>query len=491
MKHEKLAEALDQISDRHIAEASQKKKSLRWLAPVAAALAVAIAGTVCLPFLSSQPAAAEKNDASGHQSLIDHDIQKSYLLAQAQYPKLIAYPTTYEETTYDAWWEQQRSLHDQPDGYADSLQPYWNDLLCALMGNNGDENFACSPVNIYLALAMLTETTGGESRQQLLNLLNADSMESLRTQAGNVWKAHYNNDGLSTSILSNSLWLEEGYGYNRETINILADHYYASTFQGDLGSEEMNLVLQAWLDEQTGGLLRSQAREMKLDPQSVLALASTIYYQVQWIDEFREENHTEAPFHGAVKKTTETFMNRQLSYGPYFWSDHFGAVYLNLEDGSRMWLVLPDEGTMPAQLIKSGEVTDFLAQRPADYESNYTNQKSILVNLSVPKFDVAASMDLCDKLKQLGVTDIFDSSKANFKPIIPQDDGGYVGQIKHAARVAIDEKGVTAAAFTVIDRCGAGMPPLEEIDFVLDRPFLFLIESQDGLPLFAGIVNEP
>ena len=29
------------------------------------------------------------------------------------------------------------------------------------------------------------------------------------------------------------------------------------------------------------------------------------------------------------------------------------------------------------------------------------------------------------------------------------------------------------------------------MDFVLDRPFAFVIESQDGLPLFAGIVNEP
>jgi hypothetical protein len=29
------------------------------------------------------------------------------------------------------------------------------------------------------------------------------------------------------------------------------------------------------------------------------------------------------------------------------------------------------------------------------------------------------------------------------------------------------------------------------MDFTLDRPFLFCVESRDGLPLFAGIVNEP
>ena len=61
----------------------------------------------------------------------------------------------------------------------------------------------------------------------------------------------------------------------------------------------------------------------------------------------------------------------------------------------------------------------------------------------------------------------------------------------HAARVAIDEEGVTAAAYTVMMEAGAAMPPDEEIDFTLDRPFVFAITSQDGLPLFIGIVNTP
>ena len=38
---------------------------------------------------------------------------------------------------------------------------------------------------------------------------------------------------------------------------------------------------------------------------------------------------------------------------------------------------------------------------------------------------------------------------------------------------------------------GAGAPPEEEIDFTLDRPFLFAITSDDGLPLFVGTVYQP
>ena len=58
-------------------------------------------------------------------------------------------------------------------------------------------------------------------------------------------------------------------------------------------------------------------------------------------------------------------------------------------------------------------------------------------------------------------------------------------------RVAIDEEGCTAAAFTAMETCGAAMPPDEEVDFVLDRPFIFVITGDSGLPMFAGVVNHP
>ena len=34
-----------------------------------------------------------------------------------------------------------------------------------------------------------------------------------------------------------------------------------------------------------------------------------------------------------------------------------------------------------------------------------------------------------------------------------------------------------------------GMPPPEPVTFTVDRPFLFVITSDAGLPLFVGVVN--
>lgn len=506
MKHEKLNEALGHLQDKYIAEAAhyKKRKSIRWIGPIAAVLAVAIlVAAIWRPMAPAPdtPQMSENQQNSGPvpDIQIDHRdpdaqdyiplLQLSCQVAGAQYPKMTKNPEIPNGGDYEAWRADQLSLHSQPEGYADSLDSFWTELNTAILSGANGSNVTCSPVNIYMALSMLAEITDGESRQQILDILGADSIESLRTQAKQVWQGHYNNDQLSTSILANSLWLQENYGFNMDTANLLAQNYYASVFEGNLGSQEMNEVLKTWLNQETGGLLNDQIQNVSMDPNTVLALASTIYYQVQWVNKFAEEKTTDGTFHGAKGDTTAEFMNKTLTYGPYYWGEHFGAVALGLEDGSRMWLFLPDEGVAPEEIVE--EVHAFLQKHPHHYNSGYENRKDIQVNLSLPKFDINADLHLEDTLKSMGITDVFDVTQADFTPILPNADDGYISDVKHAARVTIDEEGVTAAAFTLILRCGSAMPPDDEVDFVLDRPFLFCVESEDDLPLFTGIVNEP
>ena len=153
-----------------------------------------------------------------------------------------------------------------------------------------------------------------------------------------------------------------------------------------------------------------------------------------------------------------------------------------------MWFLLPDEGVSPEELLSDGEAMDFLFTADK-YE--WENQKYLIVNKSIPKFDVASQFDLIDGLKELGITDIFDPARSNFTPMTAGMDGIFLSKADHAARVVIDEEGCTAAAFTVMTDVGFGGPPDDEVDFVLDRPFIFCITGDSGLPLFVGIVNSP
>jgi len=422
------------------------------------------------------------------------------LIAEPIYPEMAPYPNEQEfinpltgefdsdgfDKVYTAWREDQNARRNHPENYADSLTDYFHQATVQLLSGAESTNAVCSPLNIYIALAMLAEITDGSSRQQILDLLKVSDMEDLRAQANQIWNAHYCADSASTCTLANSLWLTEGLVYNQATVDILQDNYYASTYQGPLGTEKMNQALRTWLNEQTGGLLKDQTDGLSMDPNTVLALASTIYYRAKWTSEFFEEQNTQDVFHSPQEDITVTYMNKTLTYGPYYWGEDFGAVSLRLEDGSQMWLVLPDAGFTPADLLESGHVLTFLLDSPLDSQ----NQKSLKVNLTIPKFDVFADLPLSDAMKEMGITDVFHPEEADFSPIT-EDEPVWLDAASHAARVRIDETGVEAAAYTVMMAAGAAMPPEDEMDFVLDRPFLFAITSRDGLPLFTGIVNTP
>ena len=96
---------------------------------------------------------------------------------------------------------------------------------------------------------------------------------------------------------------------------------------------------------------------------------------------------------------------------------------------------------------------------------------------------------VCDD--SVGVTDVFDMEVSDFSPLTDTDNQVYLSKALQGVRVAIDEKGCTAASFVYLEPTDGEAPGSdEEIDFVLDRPFLFVITNA-SLPVFSGVVNQP
>lgn len=415
-------------------------------------------------------------------------------VVKASYPVQVQFPSAdaYEDwekynEQWELWWDDARKWREGSVGndiMAHFLTAAVPELLTGTVGNE-----VCSPVNIYMALAMLSEITHGNTRAELFQTLGVYSLDEMRENATKVWKTAYRNDGAVTSILASSLWLNEDVEFVKETLDTLAQTYYASSYKGEMGSEEMNTALRGWINEQTGGLLEEQASDLELSPETVLALATTIYFRAKWSQEFSPERTTQGEFDilspdgGTIPCE---FMNSSGT-NTYYWSDNFGAVARRLENGGKMWFIRPDheEGISVAALLDDPATMEFILA-----DGNWDNNKFLVVNFSVPKFDVAGEKDLVNPLRNLGITDVFDPAAANFTPVTATE-GVFVSEVDHAARVAIDEEGVTAAAYTVLPAAGAAMPPDEEIDFILDKPFLFAVTSETGLPLFIGVVQTP
>lgn len=470
--NEYLAEALSQISEKHIGEAAAAKarRSKFWLGAVAAVLAVVIA--VNIGFIPMAVPAKAVSVPSGSRS--------------TAYPEADDYP---DRAQYQAARKAWNTLRDQRNADYDAaltaLMPFFRESTTLYMEGT-EENRVWSPANAYIALGMLAEVTAGASRQQVLSVLNTPDLDTLRSQVGAVWESVYTDDGNEICRLANSLWLDQKLEYDQDTMDSLAYYHYASVYQTDLEKKQAAKALRAWLNNNTGGLLKDSVENAAFPPEAVMTLASTVYLQSKWTNEFNKANNTQGIFHGPNGGQDAVFMNKKGAQMTYYWFDSCGAVALGLKNGSRMWLILPDEGKTVDTVLREGQFWDLLM--PAEEEPQ--NSKYVKVNLSMPKFDIRSSADLKDIFLELGISDIFDLQVSDFTAITA-DSPVAVTAVNQAARVVVDEDGVKAASYIEFPGAGAAMPPEEIIDFILDRPFLFIIADYSGIPLFTGVVNAP
>ena len=434
----------DLIERSQAAPAKKRRRWYRWAGPVAAVLVIAVLFGVF----------------SGRGGVA------AYAIAEAEYP------------TETAKFEMNR--------YSGALDGFLAASIPEFLSGAGSENRVYSPLNVYMALSMLAEVSDGNTRKQILDLLGAEDIATQRERAKKLWHSNYWTGERGECVLANSLWLNQDVEFVKRTMETLAADYYASSYRGEMGSAGFDRALQGWLNEQTGGLLKEQADGVSLPADTVMAIASTVFFKGTWSSKFDPEATGADVFHAPDGELTCDFMHGGKS-GVYYWGEQFAAAQLYFSNLRSMFFILPDEGVSPDALLADAEFLSFLSGDRAGWE----NQKNLMIDFTIPKFDVLSDIDLLPGLAALGVTDALDRAVSDFSPMTTDVLEIWVSQAKHAARVSVDEEGCVAVAYTVIGVSGGSMPPEERVEFVLDRPFLFAITGPDSLPLFTGIVNRP
>ena len=490
LKKEIIETEDDLLSDMFPADYGKKKTGLRFLTRPA----------VMIPVLTVLVVLGMLFIPRGSDSLLKGKAVKAETLAKAEYPEMISGETLYKsiqemsqmsQAEYEALMSQQEKARaaaaarqQKYGGTGGSIRPFLQKVMTQTLSRAGDQNALSAPLSLYFALAMLSETTDGASRQEILDALGAGSQSALRKQAERIWQANYYDDGVVRCVLGNSLWLSNELAYRPDTVRTLADSYFASVFRGEMGSEEYSAALRNWIDQQTGDLLEESTGGLSLTKETVLALVSTVLFQDKWNTKFEADSNTEGVFHSPQGDRTVTYMNRTDYYGTYYYGEKFGACAKACDaSGAAVWFILPDEGVSMEELLQDPELQAFLIT-PRDVPSVQSR-----VNFSLPKFDITAETDLVQMVRSLGITNVFDPATADFTALT--DAQAFVSEICQGARMIVDEEGVKAAAYVMIAVPGSPAPPEEEVDFVLDRPFLFILRSCDNQPLLVGVVNQP
>ena len=113
----------------------------------------------------------------------------------------------------------------------------------------------------------------------------------------------------------------------------------------------------------------------------------------------------------------------------------------------------------------------------------------------MPKLDFKTELELNPLMQDMGIKNIFDGKKADFSKMFVSDgenksEGGiYVSKAKQKSRLTIDENGCSMASYTEVALVGFADEKKDTVTMNCNIPFIIIVSTSDGLPIFMGAVN--
>mgnify|MGYP001632423300 CR=1 FL=1 len=353
--------------------------------------------------------------------------------------------------------------------------------LCRQLGGEKMDNWLVSPFSLQCALGMLSNGANGETREEILHTLGLSqySQEEVNAYFKKLIEGLHTVNSAITVKTANSIWGNAGVSFKDDFQKTNIENYAATVSQLDFSDPSAVDQINAWCDRTTEGLIPSILDEV--DPSATVYLLNSLYFKARWESEFAPEKTQQGDFTTSSGETVKADFMQAERRGLYVKNEWFTSTSLSyLNDSYAMRLILPQPG------ISIDQVLQALSESDGNLRKN-----TILadINLKMPRFTLEDKMDLIPALQALGMKKAF-TNEADFSSM--SDISTYISLVQQATRLKVDEEGSEGAAVTVIE--GELMSPLpeEEVDFFLDRPFLFqILEPATGTVLFMGQVGSP
>lgn len=357
------------------------------------------------------------------------------------------------------------------DSYSAFAASFSDDILLNTDDENEGINRVYSPISIYMATSMLAECCDSESLDELLGLLEVSDKEELAAINKNVFDSlYFDND--SYCKINNSIWIDRRFTPAEYAINNLADKYYAASFLRDLSSQNDCKEITKWISDNTAGKFEP---EILPSTEAVLKIINTVIFKDSWNMKFTD---TETGIFKGADSDIECQFMKVYDRADIALDEDFATYIKRFINGYEMNFVLPAEGKTVADLVSDETVMQRIFERKDRSEYDVT--------ASVPKFSSKSKFNIIDTLTDIGVTSIFD--KADLGPLLGNQTSAPVDEFVHEAVIDVSENGCEAAAYTLINCDECACPQYE---FNADRPFVYFISNERGVPVFIGIVNDP
>lgn len=344
------------------------------------------------------------------------------------------------------------------------------------------KNEMLSPLSILAALTMTENGARGDTLSQMEQVIsNGVSV----TQHGQELSAYMKNlpDTENAHLgIANSIWFKKSDALHIEDdfLTKNTDLFHAEIYEAPFDDTTLKDI-NTWVSDKTEKMIPQILN--KIDENSVMYLINAVAFDAKWQNPY-EKSDVQNGIFTRENGTTEDVSMMYSTENFYLEDENTTGFIRPYEDGYQFVALLSDEGISMNDYIQ--ELTE---EKLANLIENASTEYDVYA--SIPKFDSEYAIELNGTLQNMGITDAFDETKADFTGIGTSDKGNLsISNVIHKTFISVDEQGTKAGAATLvgISECAAIDNPSKTV--YLDRPFVYaIIDSETNLPVFLGITD--
>lgn len=354
-------------------------------------------------------------------------------------------------------------------------------------------NVFYSPLSISAALSMLSLGAGGNTASQMSRTLHFPEAEGEIHAGFTKLLSEINRAGAPYALsLASRLYGEQSYTFIQKFLSDTKRLYEAELETVDFSNnaDAARVNINTWVEKQTHEKIKDLLAEGDVDSLTRLVLVNAIYFKGSWERKFREEHTREQQFKINKNESKPVQMMSQKAKFPLAFIPDVNCQILELPYAGKdlsMLIMLPntmEDNTTGLQKLESALTYENFVEwtRP--------DMMDLLeVEVSLPRFRMEETYDMKALLVSLGMVDAFDSQRADFSGLSPNNDL-VLSKVVHKSFVEVNEEGTEAAAATgavMMMRC-----LMRPERFNADHPFLFFIRHNPSKSvLFYGRVCSP
>lgn len=345
------------------------------------------------------------------------------------------------------------------------------------------ENQMISPMSLLAALTMTENGAAGETLSQMEQVLaGGTSVGTQSMELSSYMNGLPDTQGAHLNI-ANSIWVkntEERLHINDNFLEKNHRDFQAEIFGAPFDESTLDDI-NYWIADETEQMIPKMLD--RIDESAVMYLINAVAFDAEWEQVYSESCIRTEDFTDGDGNSMEAAM-MYSDESLYLEDDCTTGFIKPYKDGYGFAALLPKEGMAMEDYIKqlSAEKLSALINGAADTYS---------VSAALPKFSAEYDIELSETLQNMGMTDAFDESRADFTGIGTYDGGNiYINMVLHKTYIEVEESGTKAGAATVVGVAESAAEQ-EQKTVHLDRPFVYaIIDSENNLPVFLGIIEK-